>query len=103
MSYSNESTLSVEKAISTNYEPVSGLLEDLVGSVEPPFVVSLSVVATVPTSSRVDVKMNRSGPNHAEIVVEMGEEWDYSINPGEWRRAARAIAAYLFSTTSKIV
>jgi hypothetical protein len=45
--------------------------------------------------------MNRSGPNHAEIVVEMGEEWNYSSNHGEWRRAVRAIAAYLFSTTSR--
>jgi hypothetical protein len=96
--YSNGCSLNIEKSIAKNYGPVAGLLEDMIGSIEPPFEVSLSVVAGM--GSGVDVKMRRNGPFQAEIVVGMTQSWDYRSQPGEWFRAARAIAGYMFSTTS---
>ena len=95
--YSNGCSLNIEESAWKNYRPIAGLLEDLIGSIEPPFEVSLSVVATM--GSAVSVEMARSGPFHAEIVVKMGESWDNGA-PGEWKRVARAIAGYMFSTSS---
>ena len=96
--YGNGCSLNIEKSIRKNYGAVGGLLEDLIGSIEPPFEVSLSVVATM--GSTVSVEMARSGPFHAEIVVKIGESWDNGA-PGEWKRVARAIAGYMFSTSSR--
>ena len=96
---SNGSSLTIEKSIAKNYGPVAGLLEDMIGSIEPPFEVSLSVVAG--TGSGVDVEMRRSGPFQAEIVVGMTQSWDYRSQPGEWKRVVRAIAGYIFSTSSR--
>ena len=95
--WSNGCSLNIEKSVGENYAAVRGLLEDLIGSIEPPFEVSLSVVATM--GSTVSVEMARSGPFHAEIVVKIGESWDNGA-PGEWKRVARAIAGYMFSTSS---
>jgi len=94
--FGNGSSLHVDSSL-VNYGKVGGLLEDMIGSVEPPFEVSLSVVSTM--GSTVSVEMARSGPFHAEIIVKMGEGWDNGA-PGEWKRAARAIAGYMFSTSS---
>ena len=96
--YPNGCSLDIEESIEKNYEAVDGMLEDMIGSIEPPFEVSLSVVATM--GSTVSVEMARSGPFHAEIVVKIGESWDNGA-PGEWKRVARAIAGYMFSTSSR--
>ena len=94
--FGNGSSLHVDSSL-VNYGKVSGLLEDMIVRVEPPFEVSLSVVSTM--GSTVSVEMARSGPFHAEIIVKMGDGWDNGA-PGEWKRAARAIAGYMFSTGS---
>ena len=94
--YANGSSLHVDSSV-VNYGKVAGLLEDMIGSVEPPFEVSLSIVSSM--GSTVSVEMSRSGPFHAEIIVKMGNSWDNGA-PGEWKRAARAIAGYMFSTSS---
>lgn len=95
--YGNGSSLHVDSSL-VNYGKVAGLLEDMIGSVEPPFEVSLSVVSAM--GSTVSVEMSRSGPFHAEIIVNMGNSWDNGA-PGEWKRAARAIAGYMFSSSSR--
>ena len=104
-SYNNGCSLTWELSLKEKCGPVTGILEDIIPKISThktggsdPFV-SLSIVAAM--SSRVDVKMARSGSFHAEIVVEMGEEWDYRIAPGEFRRAVGAIIGYVFSTSSK--
>ena len=96
--YPNGCSLDIEESIEKNYEAVDGMLEDMIPSIEPPFEVSLSVVATM--GSTVSVEMARSGAFHAEIVVKMGESWDNGA-PGEWKRVVRAIAGYIFSTSSR--
>ena len=96
--YTNGSSLHVDSSV-VNYGKVAGLLEDMIGGVEPPFEVSLSIVSSM--GSTVSVEMSRSGPFHAEIIVKMGNSWDLDYAPGEWQRAARAIAGYIFSTSSK--
>ena len=98
MVFSNGSEIYVDDSISHLYSEKAGLFEDMLASIEPPLVAVLRIIPA--KGSTISVEIERSGPNHCSITIQMGTEWDDS-SPGEFIRSARAIAGYLFSTKSK--
>ena len=97
MIFSNGSEIYVDDNIKDLYSKKRGLFEDMLGSIEPPLIAVMRIIPD--QGSTISVEIERSRPNHCSITIQMGTEWDDS-SPGEFIRAARAIAGYLFSTKS---
>lgn len=98
MTYDIGSGIHVHAAIMHLYSRKAGIFEDMLGCLEPPFVAVITIDPA--QGSTISVEIERSGPNHCSIKIHMGTEWDDS-SPGEFIRAQRAVAGYLFSTKSK--